>query len=502
MTRLRRFLVGAGYSVFGAALQRLLVSGAGIVVARRLGVTDYGIYVNLVAVVNLVMMFGLCGVNTAFSVFIPAEMLVSRARAREVTIAGVLVTTGVLVVAVMVAWALADPAAQVLYHGVVSGHDLRLALPYAAALTLDTLLMAALFGYQEFKLYSLAMLLLGVLAAGGAIGGVSVARLPGLLVGLAIAYSLHAAFLCLILLKIASGPRPSWSGLRERLLQIVAFALPAFLAGSFNAPAIWLGNLAIARAGGAVACGLFGVASSLSQLALFIPLTLAGPLVPMFSEFAAKEDAARLSQFAARNTRMVWCLNLPVAILLTALAPHLIAALYGPAFEGAAPAFAILASANLLISVQSVMAYVLIAKRRMWESFAVNAVWFVAVLALIAPLATGHQTGFAVALLAAYIVSTLPLLVLLRRHVDLGVLADRCGRLALLTLAGLGIGAGVGFSPWPAVAAVAVGLAAASVAAVLEWRFVLDSGERKAVLSSILAWRGPAPAAATQGDRA
>jgi len=110
------------------------------------------------------------------------------------------------------------------------------------------------------------------------------------------------------------------------------------------------------------------VASSLSQLVLFVPVTLAAPLVPMLSEAAATSDRAGFSAFVARNVRMVWCASLPVTVLAGAAAPVLVRALYGEAFAAAVPAFVVLACANLLIAVETVGAYVFVARRRMWEA--------------------------------------------------------------------------------------------------------------------------------------
>jgi hypothetical protein len=80
MSLFRRFFVGAGYSLLGASVHRVLLAIAAIATARLLGVQEYGVYANLIAVVNLLLMFGLFGVNTAFSSFLPRTTGSDRAR--------------------------------------------------------------------------------------------------------------------------------------------------------------------------------------------------------------------------------------------------------------------------------------------------------------------------------------------------------------------------------------------------------------------------------------
>jgi len=492
----RRFFVGAGYSLLGATVHRALLTLAAILVARLLGVTDYGIYVNLVAVVNVLMTVGLFGLNTGFTTFLPGAAAAGPERLRAVAAAGTLLSCVLLTAVLAVAWSSAGLVAGALYRSVLSEAHLRIALPYVAALTLNTLVLSALYGLQEFRRYSLAMMTLGLLVAAGSVIGVWTGGLRGLFIGSTVAYALSTLLVLLLLRRLLGGRLGApWPEVRARARELLAFGLPTFLAGLFIAPAYWIGNMLMVRAGGPAPSGLFGVASSLSQLVLFIPATLAAPLVPMLSEVAATADRGRFSAFVARNSRMVWCISLPVTVLVGGAAPVLIRVLYGAAFAPAVPAFVLLACANLLIAVESVGAYVFIARRRMWEGFALNAVWFLVVLLLMAPLVRHGHVGFALVLLLAYALQGVTLLVFLRRHVDLGALAVRAARAGLLTLGAFALAIGVALSglAWPLV--LALSAAGAAAVAALEWSFVLDADDRALVTDTLdrVLQRGPAP---------
>jgi O-antigen/teichoic acid export membrane protein len=484
MSLFRRFFVGAGYSLLGASVHRVLLAIAAIATARLLGVREYGVYANLIAVVNLLMMFGLFGVNTAFASFLPRAG--GPDRARQIVVAGALLVCILLTAVFALAWASASFVAGTLYRSVLTGENLRTALPYLAALTLNTLLLSALYGFQEFRRYSLSMIQLGVLVAAGSVIGVLWGGLRGLLLGGTAAYALNTVFIALTLRRLlGAGAAPSGPELRARAQELLGFALPAFLSALFLAPAYWLGNILMVRAGGPAPSGLFGVANSLAQLVLFIPATLAATLVPMFSEVAATADRARFSAFVARNCRMVWCINLPVTVLVGGAAPLLIGALYGAPYAPSVPAFVLLACSNLLVAVESVAAYVFIARRKMWEGFALNAIWFLVVLLLMAPLVRYGQTGFALVLLLAYAFHGVAVVVFLRRHVDLAPLAARAGPAAVLTLAAFALAAWTSLSGFPAPLVIALSGAGAAAAAVLEWRFILDADDRALVADTL-----------------
>jgi O-antigen/teichoic acid export membrane protein len=482
----QRFFVGAGYSLLGATLHRVLISASTIAIARLLGVQDYGVYVNLVAFVNVLLTLGLFGINSAFPAFLPTAALAGRDRARETVLAGLLLAGVCLVVVTIAAWATAPLWSRLLYHSVVPASSLRMALPYMDALVLNTLVLSALYGFQEFRRYSLAMMLLGALVAAGSIVGVWRGGLPGLMLGGTIAYGLNTLVLLPPIVRACGG----WSGadasrVLERARELAGFAFPAFLGGLFLAPAYWFGNTLLVRSGGAAPSGYFGVANSLAQTIMFVPLTLAVPLLPMMSEVAASGDRARFSAFVARNARMVWCINLPITVGIGIAAPALVGVLYGARYAPALPAFVTLACSNLLVALLSVAGAAFMARRRMWAGFVVNAAWFVTVLALAGPLATRGQAGLALALLLAYAINIPIVLLVLRRHVDLAPLARGGVPVTLITALAAGVIALCLRASLPWVAAVALAAVGAAATALLAWRFVLDAEDRALVTGTL-----------------
>ena len=196
MSLFRRFFVGAGYSLLGASVHRVLLAIAAIVTARLLGVKEYGVYANLIAVVNLLMTFGLFGVHTAFSSFLPGAASPERARQ---------------IVSPAPSWcaSCSRPSSAGLGQRLVRG---RRALPVrphrgpapgrpAVSRRADAQHAAALgpLRFQEFRRYSLSLMQLGALVAMGSVIGVLSGGLRGLLLGGTAAYALSTLFVAFTL---------------------------------------------------------------------------------------------------------------------------------------------------------------------------------------------------------------------------------------------------------------------------------------------------------------
>ena len=67
MSLFKRSFVGAGYSLFGSIANRGLMAAATIFYARFLGAHFYGIYINVLAIINLFVIFSLFGLSNSYT---------------------------------------------------------------------------------------------------------------------------------------------------------------------------------------------------------------------------------------------------------------------------------------------------------------------------------------------------------------------------------------------------------------------------------------------------
>lgn len=112
------------------------------------------------------------------------------------------------------------------------------------------------------------------------------------------------------------------------------FALPFALAGIFVKIYSYVDSLMIRHWHGASAVGQYAVAYKLTYALQFLPLTFVAALYPGMSNAAATDKKA-LKPLLEGSLRLMMLASVPLATLLSALAPRLIPLLYGPAFSGA-----------------------------------------------------------------------------------------------------------------------------------------------------------------------
>ena len=487
MSLFKRFFVGAGYGLAGSVVQRILLAAGAIVYARLLGVQDYGIWVNLAALVNVLMTVSQFGVNTAFAAFIPQYRSQAPERIPSVVASGIAFVVGMLLVMTAVLLEGAEMISTAAYHGALRPEHVRIAAPYLVGITLNSVLLAALYGFQDFRRYSLQTMLAALLTICCSVPGVLLGGVRGLALGMAFAYLVSCVIVGRALWSHHSGWLQVTRGAVTRTQrELIRFALPTFLGGLFVAPAYWIGNLILVREHGIAASGFFGVANALAQLVLFLPSTIASPLIPILSEVAAEGNRERLSGFVVRNLRMMWCVSVPVSVLFGGAAPVLITVLYGRAYEPSSTTYVILAASNLLIALQSVVGFVLIAKRKMWQGLMANALWFCLFIAFglwLIP-AAGHR-GFALSFLLSYAVYGVVVLAILRKHVDFTL---RLGDSILnggLTVLAMGVMIGLAVSvTTPLLNALLASICAAGFAAAA-WRWVLQDDDRVLVRHTI-----------------
>ncbi len=487
MTRFRKFFVGASYGFIGSVVQRVLLAAGAIAYARLLGVQEYGVWVNLAALVNLLMTLSQFGVTTAFTAFIPQYAANDPERIPSVVWGGLTLVIGMLTLLAIALGGGADLLSRMAYHGAIRPDEIRSVIPYLAFLTLNMVLLAAVYGFQDFRRYAMQTSVVALLALTCGVPGVLLGGVGGLVAGMAIAYALST----LLVTRLLGTYRGDWlrvdaKGVRRAGRELVRFALPTFLGGLFVAPAYWIGNLLLVRSHGAADSGYFGVANAIAQLVLFLPSTLASPLIPILSQAAAEEQPEQFSSFVRRNLRMVWCISIPVGVLLGSAAPVIIGILYGAPYAPASETYAILACSNLLIAIQSVVGFVLIARRRMWQGFVANLIWFFLFLAFAIWLipARGH-IGFALSFLASYGLYSGVVLAILKKHVDFTLASAGTARIALMTglamVAVIGIAVGVPTALTNAllsvVSAVLFGIAA--------WAWVLKADDRDLVRRTV-----------------
>jgi O-antigen/teichoic acid export membrane protein len=423
-SRFDRFFRGASYGILSAAVSRLFASLGAAIIARLLGASDFGVYINLIALVNLLNILCLFGTNTAFTSFIPRYHSQARENIASIVAAGYLLVAALLTLGVITLAMGGDVLSTSFYGGEIPAEHIRMLSVFLIGLTLNTVTASVLYGFQEFRLHAFTTILTTVSVTVLSVAGILLSGVSGFIVGAAVGYGGNAGLQAFLVFSrhgnLLTGSRISLSG---AIKELVRFTLPAFLSGLFVAPSLWIGNLLLVRFGDVSSSGYFGVANSLAQLVLLLPLTVGAPMVPLLAELNASKDETRFDLMVRRNIKLMWAITMPFAILFGVPASFLITLVYGDHFASSVPTYLLLIGQNCLIAIESVAGYVLIAKNKMWDSLLANAIWFVLfiVLALWLIRDAGH-VGYGLALFVSYALFGLVLWMVIRRHVHLSLL--------------------------------------------------------------------------------
>lgn len=479
----RRYLRAVLYSGVLGGVSQALYGVTPMVIARRLGPVDYGVYSVVMSLSAIVIgVFGL-GQNSALHKLVPQYYAADRERSGAILADALLVTSGALAVFC---------AGFFLSSGWIAGHVyrdpsltgvFRICAALMMTLTLFSLGASAIAGLQDFKSYNLIQVARNLALLVFAWGGVWLAGLNGALAGQLLASVFGLALIAyggagLLRDRFPNGVRPVFS--REILGVIGSFVLPTLLMTLLNIPTYWWASTMVARHAGFEQVGLLGVAYTLSQATFLIPMNLYTPAMTFLSEAHAAAQSEIFSAMVNANLRAMWAFSMPLALALALFSPLLIRALFGTAYLMAAPLTLALGFTALLMLLVGLLNTAIIASGRMWHNLTITFGWVVVfgVTGWIVIPRWG-AAGCAVAFASTY--SLYLLGVCSYGHLALKVKFDGIARLIALTLLSFGLATIIFFNLQGVIAYVAsAGVLVCLVGA--EWFWILEGSEREQLL--------------------
>jgi O-antigen/teichoic acid export membrane protein len=180
------------------------------------------------------------------------------------------------------------------------------------------------------------------------------------------------------------------------------FSLPAVLAGSPIGPVNWLCSaLLVNQPNGYDEMGVFNAANQWYTMLLFLPVLLAGVVLPILSERLGQKDTQQSLKTMVLAIKLNIVVVLPLIVVASVASPYIMG-LYGPGFRSAWPTLIIVLLTTGLLTVQTPVAQILTASGRMWIGFVMNIGW--ALVFVTASMLLVHQgaLGLATARLISY----------------------------------------------------------------------------------------------------
>jgi O-antigen/teichoic acid export membrane protein len=335
-------------------LQRVLVS-------RLFGQTAYGIYRASADLVEVLTRAGQVGADKAMLRYVAAHR-VSGEEAEETRALGSgLRMSGSALVVLALGLFLAAPLFARLWGNPAYTAVLRVLAPAVVAGGLVVVLMAATLGAKVTRVnlavrgFSEPVLLLG----GTLIAWAVRPTVLGVAVGHAAAYGLLLV-LAWVGAGLVIGRRRLAAALRAPgHPTLSSFALPLGASELMNAILQRVNIFILSAYTGAPTVALYGAAEELGRSVGAVRLAFDSIITPMMSEAFHLRDHARLRYNLALMSRWVASASAPIAVTLFVLRPQLLS-LYGPHYQSAAAAMAILLVGQLVNAVLGLTPYVIV----------------------------------------------------------------------------------------------------------------------------------------------
>lgn len=340
---------GGGITLAGKLFTNAIRLVTAFLLARLLGAEQYGMYQLSLNVITLVAGVVLLGFDRALTRF----MAISIARREDDKTWGILqLGIGIpLLLSVLTnigLYLLAYPIADQIFHDVRMAPLLQIVSIFASFSALSDVLIGAVRGFKNMHYPVIAkfvvqpvvkLILVGIIAVFGL-------KVWHAVVIFGIGELVTAVMLFYFLNELFSLQRPINSA-RWNVKEMVAYAVPDWLAGLLTTFRINIQALLIGTLGTIAGVGIFAVADQLNKLGhdFYTSInTSADPYIAELHDSGKKKELGQLYQTATK-----WALTVNLPFFLTfMLFPEQILSIFGKSFVGGATALMILACANLV----------------------------------------------------------------------------------------------------------------------------------------------------------
>ena len=279
--------------------------------------------------------------------------------------------------------------------------------------------IGALAGFEAFRTIAKVNIWAGLLSFPSIVGGAWFGQVRGAVTGLVLALAVNW-----LLNEIALRGECSRAGVRLRILDglkelpvLVHFSVPALLASALVSPAMWVCNAWLIRQpNGYAELGVYAAADRWRLAILFIPASIAGPMLSMLSNLRGDGNTASFKRLFRTNLALTVGLVALLAIAIGCSAP-LAMRLFGTGYVNGSKVLAVLACSAIAESLNTFLGQPLVT-HSMWKRF-----WFDALL-IVSLLTSGwfliprwRGVGLAAAYGLAFMLTSFLLLVYQRKQV-------------------------------------------------------------------------------------
>ncbi len=403
-----RLLRGTFYSFSSFVLVKLIMAVNSIVVARMLTPNDLGMLTILEQIHRVVLIFAYIGMPLALVKFI-SELAVSSGAEIKKYVTSAMAIVAMVAGVFCIVYASLGREIAAFYQA----PGLRELVLFSAVTTFVYALYetggSILRGYHRIKVFSTLNVIRWLIIVPVNIILIRWFALLGAVLAIMICSFINLLLLAVVLRRGKGHHEvplqtPSFSP--KVIRRLLGYGLPAMISDSLMIFPMWLALSYLSKQTDFVNVGFYRVAFSLTMIVMFIPMAIAVPIIPLFSELE-KKDVSRMEKFFRQSVRLTAILIIPVTAGIALFSKILIPLLYG---SGYFPAWHILFffSAGLYFySLTSIIGYLIAGTGKMWQGSLLNFVWAVSFIGFSLFFINRYGlVGLGIAYLLSYVVHT------------------------------------------------------------------------------------------------
>ena len=358
---LRRFAVGAFWSVLASVAARALPILSALFVAGLLGSEAYGQLGVIQNTLNLFVVLSGLGLGLTATRFVAANRPKDPALAGLYARLALRITVGAGLGLAAITFVTAPVVAREAFGQAALSLPLQLAAPVVIFAAINSAQMGVLSGLEAWRPLALAGVAQGVLTAALLVGGAVVGGVTGAVLGLAIGEAVSAGILRLTVVRatrMAGIDRPL-APTREHWRELLRFGVPALVSSSLTMPATMIGTILLTRQpDGLVEMGVFTAASRWSFAVLFLPTAVSRIVMPMLANLDGAGNRADFRRMFLTNTGVSLGIVAVPAVVMIALAGPMMG-LLGDEYRAGVTVLIVLLVATLPITLNDTVGQVL-----------------------------------------------------------------------------------------------------------------------------------------------
>jgi O-antigen/teichoic acid export membrane protein len=406
MVRLAR---GGLWSLAGEAGSRASSFISAIIVARWLGVAEYGAFALIQSTLALLLTFAVFGMGHTTSRYIAALRNTDVTRVQGINSLVLLFAalTGIVTTAALF---VAAPyfATTILAAPELAG-PLRTVAPVLLLYAITGAAGGTILGFEAFKQSTRIAWICGVSSIVAIVVGISFLGFQGAIAGLVAGELIRCALTVLLARQIMRQNGLQLLG-RAHLREVKIlwqFSLPLLLTSVLFTSITWFCQAAIARqTDGLTEIGLYDVAQKCMTLVALVPVAASAAFGPVLANLSGDGDTS-VQKRVTVNLAIVQLFLTAVAAATVALAAPCVPLVFGPGFVTASPVVLVTMALAPVYVLRHLYWQATISAGHAWTSVMLSAVWAAVASGLTWIWQTGGATALAKAMLVAHGVTLL-----------------------------------------------------------------------------------------------